>query len=48
MGDDNGCDKAISACVSISYVHKFELKKGEKIMGETGFRGEKSAGILSF
>jgi hypothetical protein len=27
MGDDNGCDKAISASASIGYVRKRELKK---------------------
>ena len=48
MEDDGGCDKAISASASIGYVRKFELKKGEKIMWKTGFRGEKSAGILRF
>ena len=48
MGDNNGCNVIVSACVSIGYVRKFELKKGQKIMWETGFRGEKSAGILSF
>jgi len=30
IGDDGGCDKAISASASIGYVHKRELKKMRK------------------
>ena len=29
-GDDNGCGEAISACVSVGYVRKHELKKVRK------------------
>ena len=29
-GDDGGCGEAISACVSIGYVRKRELKKVRK------------------
>ncbi len=48
MENDGGWDGAASAFLSVGYVRLHGRKKGKKIGGKTGFRGEKRAGMLSW